>query len=67
MRSKLRGKDFITLRDWTKEEIDTLLEVSFELKEKFLKGEPTPYLPYKTIFLMFLNNLQEPETLWKQE
>ncbi|RLG16266.1 ornithine carbamoyltransferase [Candidatus Pacearchaeota archaeon] len=53
MRSKLRGKDFITLRDWTKEEIDTLLEVSFELKEKFLKGEPTPYLPYKTIFLMF--------------
>ena len=32
MRSKLRGKDFITLRDWSKEEIDILLEVSLEIK-----------------------------------
>ncbi|NPD87679.1 MAG: ornithine carbamoyltransferase [Asgard group archaeon] len=53
MRSKLRGKDFITLRDWSKEEIDILLEVSAEIKEKFKKGEVTPYLPYQTMFLMF--------------
>ncbi|MHA1302735.1 MAG: ornithine carbamoyltransferase [Candidatus Heimdallarchaeaceae archaeon] len=53
MRTKIRGKDFITLRDYSNEEIDMLLEVSFELKEKFRNGEITPYLPYKTIFLMF--------------
>jgi ornithine carbamoyltransferase len=53
METKLRGKDFITLRDWKKSEIDTLLEVSFDLKKKFALGEPTPYLKYKTIFLMF--------------
>ncbi len=53
MRTKLRGKDFITLRDWSKEEIDILLEVSAEIKEKFLKKEVTPYLPYQTMFLMF--------------
>ncbi|MBY9000134.1 MAG: ornithine carbamoyltransferase [Candidatus Heimdallarchaeota archaeon] len=53
MRTRLRGKDFITLRDWSKEDIDTLLEVSAEIKEKFLRGQPTPYLPYQTMFLMF--------------
>lgn len=53
METNLRGKDFITLRDWNKSEIDTLLEVSFDLKKKFALGEQTPYLKYKTIFLMF--------------
>jgi len=53
MQTLFKGKHFITLQDWTKEEIDTLLEVSFDLKKKFAMGIPTPYLPYKTIFLMF--------------
>ncbi|MBU3113434.1 ornithine carbamoyltransferase [Clostridium lacusfryxellense] len=53
MQSLFRGKDFITLQEWTNEEIDTLLEVSFDLKKKFAMGTITPYLPYQTIFLMF--------------
>ena len=53
MQTLFKGKHFITLQDWTKEEIDTLLEVSFDLKKKFAMGIPTVYLPYKTIFLMF--------------
>jgi ornithine carbamoyltransferase len=53
MQTIFKGKHFITLQDWTKEEVDTLLEVSFDLKKKFAMGIPTPYLPYKTIFLMF--------------
>lgn len=53
MKTKLRGKHFITLRDWSKEEIDTLLDVSFDLKRKFAINETTPYLPYQTMFLMF--------------
>jgi len=53
MQTIFKGKHFITLQDWTKEEIDTLLEVSFDLKKKFAMGITTPYLPYKTIFLMF--------------
>ncbi|HHX50959.1 MAG TPA: ornithine carbamoyltransferase, partial [Clostridia bacterium] len=48
-----RGKHFITLQDWTKEEIDTLLDVSYDLKRKFAMREKTPYLEYKTVFLMF--------------
>lgn len=53
MQSIFRGKHFITLEDWSNEEIATLLEVSYELKKKFAMGVPTPYLLYKTIFLMF--------------
>ena len=53
MKTEFKGKHFISLQDWTKEELDTLLEVSYELKKKFAMGIPTPYLPYKTMFLMF--------------
>lgn len=53
MQTIFKGKHFITLQDWTKGEIDTLLEVSFDLKKKFAMGVTTPYLLYKTIFLMF--------------
>jgi len=53
MQTQFHNKHFITLQEWTKEEIDTLLDVSFELKRHFAMGVPTPYLSYKTIFLMF--------------
>lgn len=53
MKSQFRGRHFITLQEWTKEEIDTLLDVSYDMKKKFAMGIPTPYLQYKTMFLMF--------------
>lgn len=53
MQTQFRGKHFINLEDWTREELDTLLEVSYDLKRKFAMGAPTPYLPDKTVFLMF--------------
>lgn len=53
MQTLFRGKHFVTLEDWTKEEVDTLLDVSYDLKRKFAMGIPTPYLRDKTIFLMF--------------
>ncbi|WP_130806284.1 ornithine carbamoyltransferase [Senegalia massiliensis] len=53
MQTTFRGKDFITLQEWTKDEINTLLDVSFDLKRKFAMGESTPYLRDKSIFLMF--------------
>ncbi len=53
MEPLFKGRHFITLEEWTKAEIDKLLEVSKELKRKFLNNEPTPYLTNKTAFLMF--------------
>lgn len=53
MQTVFRGRHFINLEDFTKEEIETMLEVSMELKRKFAMGVDTPYLLHKTIFLMF--------------
>jgi ornithine carbamoyltransferase len=53
MKTTLRGKHFITLQEWSREEIDTLLDVSLELKRNFAMGVHTPRLLYQTVFLMF--------------
>lgn len=49
----LRGKHFITTQDFTKEEVDLMLDTSFDLKRKFALDEPHPMLPYKTVFMIF--------------
>ena len=53
MQSYFRGRHFIDLEDYGREEVETLLDVSFDLKRKFAMGIPTPYLTGKTMFLMF--------------
>ena len=53
MQTTFRGKHFINLEDFTKEEVDTMLEVSLDLKKKFAMGIPTNYLPNQSMFLMF--------------
>ncbi len=52
----LKGRDYIETRDFTIEEIEHLLAVSAELKQKFYAGVPTPLLPNQTIFLLFFDN-----------
>ncbi len=32
-----RGKDFLTLLDWSKEEVETILDMALDLKEKDLE------------------------------
>jgi ornithine carbamoyltransferase len=53
MQTNLRGRDLITLDDWTKEEIDTLLDVAFELKRQRALGIPHPLLRDKTLAMLF--------------
>jgi len=49
----LKGKHFITLDDWSREEIDLLLKTAGKLKKKFYKGTPHRMLRDKTLFMMF--------------
>src|SRR3972149_2600494 len=51
----LRGRDWINTQEWTKSELDPILDVSLDLKKKFGTGEPHEILKGKTIFLMFYN------------
>jgi ornithine carbamoyltransferase len=53
MRSKFRGKDFLTLMDFTREEINDILNLSYELKSKWARREPHEYLRGKTIAIVF--------------
>ncbi|MCK5763144.1 MAG: ornithine carbamoyltransferase [Clostridiales bacterium] len=53
MHGTLKGKHFISLRDWSNEQIDLLLDTSSDLKRKHYMDITTNYLPNKTIFLMF--------------
>ncbi|MBN2279203.1 MAG: ornithine carbamoyltransferase [Candidatus Marinimicrobia bacterium] len=49
----LRGKNLITFQDWTKQEIDMVLNVAQDLKRRFALDEPHRLLQDKTLFMMF--------------
>ncbi len=53
MQSDLRGRDFISDLDFSKEEVETILEVAWDLKRKRALGEPHPYLRDKTLAMLF--------------
>jgi N-acetylornithine carbamoyltransferase len=53
MQSDMRGRDMITTQEWTKEEIDTVMEVALELKRKRALGEPHAYLRDKVLAMLF--------------
>jgi len=53
MQTGLRGRDLIALSDWTNEEIETALDVGFELKRKRALGERHAYLLDKTLAMLF--------------
>lgn len=56
MKSKsLRGRDFIALSDFSKEEIETILETAFELKSERARGVRHHLLEDSTIYMMFYN------------
>lgn len=49
----LKGRNFLTLKDFTPEEITYLLDLSAELKEKKKKGVPVDTLRGKNVALIF--------------
>jgi N-acetylornithine carbamoyltransferase len=53
MQTHLRGRDLITLQDWTKDEISTLLDVAFSLKRDRALGRPHAYLRDRVLAMLF--------------
>ena len=52
----LKGRNFLTLKDFTKEEIEYLIDLSAMLKEKKQKGEAVDVLCGKNIAMIFEKN-----------
>ncbi|MFH2052811.1 MAG: ornithine carbamoyltransferase [bacterium] len=53
MSKPLQGRHFITTQEWSSEEIELLLQTSWDLKRKFYRDEPHALLRDKTLFMMF--------------
>ena len=53
MQSNLRGRNFITDLDFSVEEIETILDVAWDLKQKRALREPMPYLRDKAMAMLF--------------
>ena len=51
-----RGRDFITLLDWSKEEVETILDVALDLKRRYAVREYHDHiLRAKSLFMIFYN------------
>ena len=53
MQTFLRGRDLISDLDFSKEEVETVLDVAFDLKRKRALNELTPYLRDKVLAMLF--------------
>jgi ornithine carbamoyltransferase len=52
-RARFRGRDFLTLMDYSPKEVEVFLDVAAELKGKWLRREPHEYLRGRTIAMIF--------------
>lgn len=53
MQTGLRGRDLITCQEWTRDEIDTVIEVALDLKRRRALGELHPLLRDKVLAMLF--------------
>jgi len=53
MRHAFRGRDYLAIKDFTKEEMTFLLEVSFDLKRRWAYGDSMDMLKGKTWGMIF--------------
>ena len=53
MQTHLHGRDMITTQEWTKDEIDTVIDVALDLKRKRALGEPHACLRDKVLAMLF--------------
>ncbi len=51
----LRGRDFITWLDFTRDEIEAMLDTAHDLKRKFIRREPHRVLEGQTLHMLFYN------------
>ena len=53
MQTNLRGRDLVTTQEWTKDEVDTILDLAFDLKRARAVGREHAYLRDKVLGMLF--------------
>jgi len=51
----LRGRDFLTWLDFSRDEIEAMLDTAHDLKRKFIRKEPHKVLDGQTLHMLFYN------------
>jgi len=54
--SSLKGRDYITTQEWSREELDRVLELAADLKDKQKRGIPHRLLEGRTLYMLFYNS-----------
>lgn len=50
-----KNRDWMTTQDYSREELETILDLASDLKQRYLSGEPHDLLHRKTLFMVFYN------------
>jgi N-acetylornithine carbamoyltransferase len=53
MQTNLRGRDMITTQEWTKDEVDTIMDLALDLKRARAVGRDHAYLRDKVLAMLF--------------
>ena len=53
MQTHLHGRDMITTQEWTKDELDTIIDVALDLKRRRALGEPHALLRDRVLAMLF--------------
>jgi N-acetylornithine carbamoyltransferase len=53
MQTHLHGRDMITTQEWTRDELDTIIDVALDLKKRRALGEEHPLLRDKVLAMLF--------------
>ena len=53
MKTKMKGKDFVSLMEYSKEELETILETAFDFKKMLARGQSHEVLKGKSLGMIF--------------
>jgi ornithine carbamoyltransferase len=53
MKTKMRGKSFVSLMDYSREELETILETGFDMKKMLARGQEHEFLKRKSLGMIF--------------
>ena len=53
----LKGRDYIVEMELSRHEMETILDLAVDLKQKYAAGMPYELLKGKTLFMLFYNKL----------
>ena len=52
---EFKGRDFLNTQDWSREDLEKVLDCAMDIKKKYKAGQTVDYLKDETLFMIFFN------------